>query len=652
MDYPSSAPVRDGGAVGRPAILAGTVGLAIAGFLYRFLTIEFLNDHFVHLSRGYQIVRGEVPVRDFFDPGLIGQYYASAAALLWSGHNLYGEAILTTTFVGLGAGLTFLAAARLTGSAWIASITAILAILSTPRLYGYPKVFFYVLAVVGAWSYVRRPGTRSIVVLAVITAVAFLFRHDHGVYIALAVVTLLAILYYDQPRRALIELMRYGAIMIVLLAPFLIFIQTTTGLRQYVGGIAPQIDRATSVQFNSLPIVIDRSAPLLTVSPPADRRVNVRWAEGVDDESRVRLEAQHGLLKPEHVEGSTWSYVLANEDREPLARLVDDPAVADTHGIDRAARKVDISEPLFVRLQRWIPLLRTDIAPGIFTRDNALACYYYVTFALPFIGLGMLAWVAWQGTATRAEMAVAGMTTVLCLIIVQTLVRGSPDSRIADVANPIFVVGAWVSARTIRASSLKARPQRLAAKTVVYAATLLTLWSVVANARALTGIETAGVLRGPMAMFGRMEVVSGRLHTRPIDNWGPNDPGLQGLGRYVFECTQPTDRVFVTWFDPQIFFYTERMFAGGQVYLTANWHSSVADQQLTIERLKRQRVPVVLERVDSGYSVRFPLVYKYIQEHYQVAPMTSDGMKAFRVLVDRSVTPTGTYETLNLPCFH
>src|SRR5687767_9868621 len=71
MDYPSSAPVRDGGAVGRPAILAGTVGLAIAGFLYRFLTIEFLNDHFVHLSRGYQIVRGEVPVRDFFDPGLI-----------------------------------------------------------------------------------------------------------------------------------------------------------------------------------------------------------------------------------------------------------------------------------------------------------------------------------------------------------------------------------------------------------------------------------------------------------------------------------------------------------------------------------------------------------------------------------------------------
>jgi len=177
------------------------------------------------------------------------------------------------------------------------------------------------------------------------------------------------------------------------------------------------------------------------------------------------------------------------------------------------------------------------------------------------------------------------------------------------------------------------------------------LWSIIADARALTSLETMGVLRGPMAMLGRMEVVSERLHARPIDNWGPNDPGLPGLGRYVFECTQPTDRVFVTWFDPQVFFYTERMFAGGQVYLTANWHSSVADQQLTIERLMRQRVPVVLERVDGAYRVRFPLIYKYVQEHYQVAPMTSEAMNRFRVLVDRRLTPTGTYEPLNLPCF-
>ena len=49
-------------------------------FLLRFLSIEYTNDHFVHLSRGAQILYGDVPTRDFFDPGLVGQYYASAAA--------------------------------------------------------------------------------------------------------------------------------------------------------------------------------------------------------------------------------------------------------------------------------------------------------------------------------------------------------------------------------------------------------------------------------------------------------------------------------------------------------------------------------------------------------------------------------------------
>ena len=58
-------------------------------------------------------------MRDFFDPGALLQYYASAAALLWSGHNLFGEALLTAGFIAAGAGLTFFAAARLSGSFWI-----------------------------------------------------------------------------------------------------------------------------------------------------------------------------------------------------------------------------------------------------------------------------------------------------------------------------------------------------------------------------------------------------------------------------------------------------------------------------------------------------------------------------------------------------
>src|SRR5687767_6386354 len=99
-------------------------------FLFRWLTVEFTNDHFVHLSRGRQILLGDVPVRDFFDPGLILQYYASAFALTISGQNLLGEAILTIAFVAAGTALTFWLSARLSGSIAVAAAVTLLAMLA------------------------------------------------------------------------------------------------------------------------------------------------------------------------------------------------------------------------------------------------------------------------------------------------------------------------------------------------------------------------------------------------------------------------------------------------------------------------------------------------------------------------------------------
>ena len=56
--------------ISRNGLIIGAI-VAVGGtFLFRFLTVEYTNDHFVHLSRGAQILYGDVPIRDFFDPGL------------------------------------------------------------------------------------------------------------------------------------------------------------------------------------------------------------------------------------------------------------------------------------------------------------------------------------------------------------------------------------------------------------------------------------------------------------------------------------------------------------------------------------------------------------------------------------------------------
>jgi hypothetical protein len=640
-------PPSDGGSsISRRALITGAI-VAVAGtFLFRFLTVEYTNDHFVHLSRGAQILYGEVPIRDFFDPGMTLQYYASAAALLWSGHNLYGETILTVGFIAAAAGLTFVAATRLSGSIWLAAAATATAVLSMPRLYNYPKVFFYVAAIVVAWRYASRPGTGGLIALAVTTAVAFFFRHDHGVYIGFASVVLLVILHWPQPKQVLTTVTQYGCVTLLLLLPYLIFVQSTVGLRHHAGNAADLVVRVLWI-----PVSIDLGAPLVAMAPPSGPRVNVRWHDNIDAETRERLERRHELVSREHVEGSTWSYVPVYLDREHIGALVDDPAVADTHGIDRPGRGLEVEPPAYVMLQRQLPTLRVRLAPGVFSRGNAEAWFYYVTSLLPLVGLVLLALLFGRGRLSKPEMAVVGMTCVLGLIIVQMLVRGSPDSRLPDVANPISVIGAWVGARVLGFSVGAGRLARRTCATLVAAMVMVTLWSVVTFAQVSTSLETSGILSGPAGVWRRMGVVAERLKLRPIENWTRQAPGIGALMRYAFECTSDTDRLMAAWFAPEVYFYVERAFAGGQVYFYQPRHNSPDDQRLTIERLARERVPIVMEKVDVEYGNYFPLVAEYVHNHYREVPIQGDIVRGFRVLVDPRVTPTGTYEPFGAPCY-
>lgn len=629
----------------------GVVLVAVVTFFYRYLTLEFTNDHFVHLSRAFQIVEGEVPLRDFFDPGLFLQYYASAAVLLWSGHNLFGESLLTAGFIALGSALTFLAATWLSRSYTIAAVAAALGILAMPRLYSYPKVVFYVLAVVVGWCYVHRPGRLWAAALALTTTVAFLFRYDHGVYISISIAVLLLIRHWPHLQDVGKAMVTYGVITLLLLSPFLIFLQSTVGIIQQVGHISPQVDGATTVRVNRMPFEFDRDAPFITRVPPSGPRVNVRWAGDLSDDARRGLEQKHELVSPQHIEESTWSYVLPHEDRAYLAQLIDDPAVADTHGLDRAGRTLEVPMPGYVRLQHDWPIVRTRIATGLFNNANALAWFYYVALLLPLIAAALAGWQMWNARISRDDAAVLAMAIVLCLIVVQTLVRGSPDSRLADVANPIVVVGAWVSAQCL-ARAVTARPiGRAVARMAMVVVAMVTAWSVGTNADGMTSLVTSGVVMGPSGVRDRLAIVTERLRVHPVDNWTRRSPGIGGLTRYVYECTASTDHLFVTWFAPQVYFHSERPFGGGQVFLAQGWYATAEDQRKSVALLQQQRVPIVLENMDWEYQHYFPIVAEYVHSRYRNVDIPPDWAQGYRVLVDPNVKPTSTYDLFDMPCY-
>lgn len=617
-----------------------------ATFLFRYITIDFPNDHFVHLSRARQIALGEVPIRDFFDPGLILQYYVSAAALIVSGDTLLGEALLTVSLVALGTALSFVLAARASRSVPIALVATVAAAATMPRLYSYPKVLLYVLALASGWYYSRAPRAPRLGLLTLITAVAFLFRPDHGVYIGVAIVALIVLLHVRDLRRGLVALLQYGAATVVLLTPLFVFLAANVGIANYYVSSDAQARDIMTPRLLRLPFTMDRSAPLVALERAPEPRIRVRWSPAVQDAERRERESRYQLANGLMVDDSTWSYVVTDASGRNLRALISDPLVADTHGIDRHGGEL-------ARPEAWRDTLRRmrgmRINPGIFTPENALAWLYYLTVALPLAGSLILA-VAWhRGRLGPSERAAVGMTVLLCLVINQGLIRDNPRVRLPDVAAVAAVLGAWVAAVWL------GRPigrRRLAAGTIAGA---LTVWSAGTVGGAGERLRASGILRAPASIPERIISVTNELRRSPIDVWAPEgSAGIRALTRYIHTCTTPEDRVLVTWFEPGVFFYAQRRFAGGQVYLDPGWHDSPDDQLLTIARMKTQRVPIVLVRaeVEHLYEQRFSLVHDYVRERYRTAARSTFGAdQEYAVLVDRYVQPSGRYEPLDLPCY-
>ena len=633
-------------------VVGGTLATFALTFLYRFLSAEFANDHFMHLAEGRQVLYGEWPVRDFFDFGLPLQVLTSSVTLLWSGYNLYGEALVTCAFIAAGTALTFALSARLSQSLWIATAAAVLTALAAPRLYNYPKAFWYVCALWAAWRYAQRPEARRLVLFAVVVALAFLYRHDHGVYIAISALPIFVVTHWTEPRAGLVAFARWGVVGILVVAPFLIFVQATIGLRWYLEDLVPGAQTSISPRFNALPIVFDRSVPLIVVDPPAERRISVRWKAGLDPTMRAELERKYRLSGPiADKSANTWNYVADDESTTTIRALVNDPVVEDTNGIDRGAAQLAVRELWYEWLQRRIGLLRTHILPGLFSPANALPVFYYVTVAIPLLGVVALVRTLWQGSLTRPERALASMSVLMSLVVVETLVRGSPDSRLPDVAGAVAVTGAFTVSRFIRSQGGVHRVRAVLA--LVFCAVMI--WTVGTYSSAGQALNATRLLTGPAGIAWRFGQMRQRLLKPPIDSSGSDETGYFGLARYAQDCTRPDDRLLVTWFEPAIYFYADRSFGGRHVFFDGGWHDSPRDQQATIDRLRGQSVPLVFVRdtFELMYRKDFALVAAYVDANYVRVPPTAhvEQIAGYQVWVAKTRTSVGTYERLGLPCF-
>ena len=553
--------------------------LVFAGaFLLRFLDPHFYNDHFLWISGGRQVlVYGEMPFRDFFDPGYFLQHLTSAGFQLVFGHNLLGEALLSVSLLAAAAAITFFLASRISQSLLIGLLAAALVVGMYPRLYNYHKLFFPVFGLLVLWRYVDRPTAWNLVLVGLTTAVAFLFRHDNGLYMALPAVVVIVAAHWNDWGRLLRRGALYAASSVLLLLPFFVFLELNGGVVEYFSSAA-------------------------------------EWAF-----------QRRGTVAPQ-------------------------PAFT-----------VDASAPL-----------------SIFHRANGIAWLYALFITLPFLTLLVLACqhVRWRRVAATPPEAVKVLpAAILCAVSAPLLLRTPLEARLADVAAPTAIIGAWLLGQCfgpirwrgtlarLRQTGLRSeRSDRLP----ITAVSLLTAFRSI-TALAIVGItwisvtaftdlrgrlEESAILEGPLAALDRGEEVFDQLRASPPDrDLYPGDRDWR-LARYVRECTRPGDRLLVTSFAPQLYFYAARAAAGGAIQVDA----SAEQQAAYLESIPAESVPVVIgaEEEDGDYfDSAFDTIEDYLVENYRVVLESDFGEsdRSYRVLVHKQRAPSGVYDRWSLPCY-
>jgi hypothetical protein len=611
----------------RPAVLATWW---IVAWIVTVATYPFTNDHFARITAARQIARyGELPFRDFLEPGYVLTELMSAAAQLLFGDNLLGEILFTSSCIATGAALTIALASRFTPSRLSLALVGIAVVLSWPRPYDFDKVLFYPLGILLCWRYADRPAVRSLWLLAAGAALAGMFRYDNGLFILVAgIVGVGAAHWPDRPA----VYRRVGALLgasAVCAMPYLVLLQLTGGIANAFDQVLTYAQReGARTALTSLPSPIPSELRLVHVPDT----VQVRWAS-VTEAKRSRLEARYTLhdgVPQGDASARTWLYEIDEASRANLRALVDDPDVIDTHLIDRSAARLIREGSWLRRLHRQVPVLgHWTIAWNAEDIANSL---YWVFVAVPLAAF-VLVWRRVSGAAESARMLSA---IIMASFVLVFILREPIVARMSGAAAPVVVLSAWIWRRVH--------------------------WNWVARAVGVLVLLTAAVVAGwsrtilhvsrnALSVPANLALAA----STPLPAvFLPRTPVLPVV-EYVRRCTRPDDRVYAGWFVAELYYFSQRAFAGGVVATWGHHWSEPRNQRRIIEKMKAESVPIViLQYEDTDFRETYVDLFAHLRANYRFWGPTRLGWSEgpqYSVLTKNDRIPVRTDPVSSMPCF-
>ena len=632
---PASVKVTTARSIDAVAALA----VAALTFAYRYLSFErFPNDHFVVLSRAQQVLMGALPVRDYSEYQAPLAVMASAWAQATFGPGLHSELLLVCGAFAVASAVAYLVTASVSGSVGVGIACALIVTAATPVTYAYPKVLPYVLAFGAAWVYARKPGLARLWLLAAAVVFGGLLRHDHAIVLGAGAVVAVFLAHRNavQGMRAIAHLALAG---VALASPYIIWVQRYEGVANYVAAnMEAAKTEGRNTAWSPVPLETDQSRPQwVKLAEPQEPMVYVRWRPNLSDEARHRAETEHGLRLVGDIEKEAGQYDASGADARTLGALVRDPAVQATAGIDRRTGALIDRRPWSAHLLQYVVL------PGDGLRPLFVGLLYYLLWLLPVAAACVVA-VRWKHLAPHIR-SIAVMAIAVELVMCAEMLRDPLATRVRDIVAPLVLVLASMSVviPTLSAS----RPARWGARAAL-GALFLAIGVTVAGAGSFgPNLRETGTPRGWQGIAARVGEVRARFAV-PYARIGFKPDRMM---EYVMTCTAPRSRILAIAVVQQLFFYTNRGFAGGHDALSGFYTS---DRQATqiLQRLSREDVPLVVldHEFANSMTQTYPRIAQYVTQHYhEIGHFDLNEDKAYVMLAENGRMPVRSFG--NLPCF-
>jgi len=297
-------------------------------------------------------------------------------------------------------------------------------------------------------------------------------------------------------------------------------------------------------------------------------------------------------------------------------------------------------------------------------RASSVAWTFYIELLLPLLAVALLL-LAPDGFRPTWPLARAKIGTVAALggVLDAGFLRSPLEARLADPSVPHAILLAWLC--TVAAVSIAlprgqrpSSPVRSLIPRLAIAGTVVALVFAVGCVltKDLGGrLEKARLTHGPREAIERVRVAAAEIRDAwKLSTWESqrNRPDLIALSLYLNACTEPADRILVESYVPQVVALARRGFAGGQADVRLGLFDTRDAQQLTVSRLQRQSVPVILLDSSGAFHADFPVVAAYVDAHYRRAGMrVFDGRFPFDLYVRRDARPRGVYRPFGWPCY-